>query len=59
MERNAGGRTEYLLWLCVEGERNGQVIEAVKDFLESAWRERMRRTERRGPLREREGGQHA
>ena len=58
-ERNNGGLTEYLLGLCVEGERNGQVIEAVKDFLESAWRERMRRTERRGPLREREGGQHA
>ena len=50
-ERDVRERMEYLLGLCAERQRNCRVIESVKDFLESAWRERMRKTERRGPLR--------
>ena len=42
-------------WGCVERQVNGRVIEGVKDFLESAWRERMKMIERQGPLRDREG----
>ena len=55
-ERNAGERMEYLLGLCAERQRSDRVIEGVKDFLESAWRERMRKTERREPLRDGDGG---
>ena len=40
-ERNVGERMEYLLGLCAERRKNGRMIEGVKDFLESAWRERM------------------
>ena len=54
-ERNAREWMEYLLGLCVERQINGRVIEGVKDFLESAWRERMRMIERQGPLRDRDG----
>ncbi|XP_045115935.1 uncharacterized protein LOC123507244 [Portunus trituberculatus] len=54
-ERNAREWMEYLLGLCVERQVNGRVIEGVKDFFESAWRERMRMIERQGPLRDRDG----
>ena len=55
-ESNVGVQMEFLLGLCAERQRNGRVIEGVKDFLESAWRERMRKTARRGPLRDGDGG---
>lgn len=41
--------------LCVEKQKYGRATEDVKDFLESAWRERMRKIESRGPFTDRDG----